>query len=124
MSQLRPALVCIAALSLITGLVYPLAITGAGAVLFPRQAKGSLIIRQGRIVGSELIGQHTDRSGLYRRGQHDGRDHRRCRWRAGRQHDTLEFFHFGCRPDRLRRGYQGLDRPELAAANPDGTDDQ
>jgi K+-transporting ATPase ATPase C chain len=65
MSQLRPALVCIAALSLITGLVYPLAITGAGAVLFPRQAKGSLIIRQGRIVGSELIGQQSEDPGTF-----------------------------------------------------------
>jgi K+-transporting ATPase ATPase C chain len=63
MSQLRPALVCIAALSLITGLAYPLAITGAGAVLFPRQAKGSLIIRQGRILGSDLIAQQSEEPG-------------------------------------------------------------
>jgi len=60
MSQLRPALVCIAALTLITGLAYPLAITGVGAALFPRQARGSLIIRQGRVLGSELIGQPSE----------------------------------------------------------------
>jgi K+-transporting ATPase ATPase C chain len=60
MSQLRPALVCVAALTVITGLAYPLAITGAGAVLFPGQAKGSLIVHQGKVVGSELIGQYTE----------------------------------------------------------------
>jgi K+-transporting ATPase ATPase C chain len=65
MSQLRPALVSIAALTLITGLAYPLAITGAGAALFPRQARGSLIIRQGKVVGSELVGQHTEEPGLF-----------------------------------------------------------
>ena len=60
MSQLRPALVCIAALTLITGLAYPLAITGAGRLLFPSQARGSLILRKGQVVGSELIAQHTE----------------------------------------------------------------
>jgi len=59
MNQLRPALVTIAALTLITGLAYPLAITGLGATLFPHQAGGSLIVRQGRILGSELLGQAT-----------------------------------------------------------------
>jgi K+-transporting ATPase ATPase C chain len=60
MSQLRPALVTVAALTIITGLAYPLAITGIGAVAFPGQAHGSLIRSQGRVVGSELIGQHTE----------------------------------------------------------------
>lgn len=65
MSQLRPALVCVAALTVITGLAYPLAITGVGAMLFPRQAQGSLIIRKGQVVGSKLIGQFTEDPGYF-----------------------------------------------------------
>jgi K+-transporting ATPase ATPase C chain len=65
MSQLRPALVCVAALTAITGLAYPLAITGAGALFFPGRARGSLIVQQGRIVGSKLIGQYTEDPGYF-----------------------------------------------------------
>lgn len=59
-TQLRPALVSLAALTLITGLVYPLVVTGVAQVLFPQQANGSLILIDGRPVGSSLIGQPFD----------------------------------------------------------------
>lgn len=54
----RPALVLFVALSVLTGLVYPLAATGVAQAAFPHQAAGSLIVRDGKPVGSALIGQH------------------------------------------------------------------
>lgn len=60
MSMLRPALVSFAALAFITGLAYPLAITGIGQAVFHSKANGSLIVKNGQVLGSELIGQHTE----------------------------------------------------------------
>src|SRR6185369_13414936 len=57
LKELRPALILLIALTLLTGLAYPLAITGLAAIIFPYQSHGSLIERDGKVIGSELIGQ-------------------------------------------------------------------
>jgi K+-transporting ATPase ATPase C chain len=55
--EIRPAIVLLLGLTLITGLIYPLVMTGVAGVLFPYQAQGSLIEKDGKVVGSALIGQ-------------------------------------------------------------------
>ncbi len=57
LSQLRPALVMLVAFTVLTGLAYPLAVTGLAGWLFPYQAEGSLIVANGSVIGSTLIGQ-------------------------------------------------------------------
>lgn len=57
---LRPALLMLGLLTLLTGVVYPMAITGAAQLAFPEEANGSLVYQQGKVIGSALIGQRFE----------------------------------------------------------------
>ncbi|HVV99717.1 MAG TPA: potassium-transporting ATPase subunit KdpC [Planctomycetaceae bacterium] len=65
LTQLRPALVSLAIFTVLTGVIYPFVVTAIAQAVFPRQAHGSLIERDGKIVGSELIGQSFDQPGYF-----------------------------------------------------------
>ena len=59
--QLRPALTMLLLQTVLTGLIYPLAVTGLAQVFLSDQANGSLILREGEVIGSKLIGQYFDK---------------------------------------------------------------
>ena len=65
MNEIRPAIMLLIALTLLTGLAYPLAMTGVAVALFPKSAGGSLIERDGKVVGSALIGQEFTGDGYF-----------------------------------------------------------
>lgn len=65
MQHIRPALVLLLLMTLLTGLAYPLSITALAKILFPHQAGGSLVVKDGKVIGSELVGQQFTSAGYF-----------------------------------------------------------
>jgi K+-transporting ATPase ATPase C chain len=65
LGEIAPSLLMLVAFTVVTGVLYPLAITGISQAVFPHQANGSLIVRQGRVVGSSWIGQPFSAPGFF-----------------------------------------------------------
>lgn len=65
LKEIRPAIVMILVMTAITGLLYPLVMTGIAGALFPHQARGGLIEKDGKVIGSDLIGQNFAKPGYF-----------------------------------------------------------
>lgn len=65
LKEIRPALVFVVALTAVTGLIYPLVLTGIAGVIFPYQSQGSLIEKDGKVIGSALVGQQFASDGYF-----------------------------------------------------------